>query len=405
MTADTRPLSLVMATPFLAPARGYGGPPTVVDGLCAALAERGHSVRAIATDLGLPEQVPRDRWIPRGPGRQVYYARGPAWSRAAPFWVPALTRPLAQALSDAADLCHLHLGFTALNVQASRRARRCGVPTILSPHGVYGEAHLRHRALLKWGFRQAFERRVVHQARAVHALTQVERRAVHRVFGSTVPVTVVPNGITVPPAPATQVDPGPDRARTVLYIGRIHALKGMGLLVPSFAAASCRMSVPWRLVVAGPDDGGRAEAEALAAEHGGSERVSFVGPLYGDAKAEALLAADIVALTSRAEGLPLCILEACAHARPVLITEACNLPEIRTARAGRCCECTPESVTAGLHALMAASDDERAAAGIRGWELARDRFSWPRVAEHMEGLYRETLRRGTESCRRGAGVC
>ena len=59
----------------------------------------------------------------------------------------------------------------------------------------------------------------------------------------------------------------------------------------------------------------------------------FPGPQFGTAKAAAYRRADAFVLPSLSEGLPMAILEAWAHEKPVLMTDACNLPEGFAARA------------------------------------------------------------------------
>jgi glycosyltransferase involved in cell wall biosynthesis len=59
----------------------------------------------------------------------------------------------------------------------------------------------------------------------------------------------------------------------------------------------------------------------------------FLGPLFGQEKDAAYRACDGFILPSLSEGLPMAVLEAWAHAKPVMLTPECNLPEGFTAEA------------------------------------------------------------------------
>jgi poly(glycerol-phosphate) alpha-glucosyltransferase len=81
------------------------------------------------------------------------------------------------------------------------------------------------------------------------------------------------------------------------------------------------------------------------------------------------------------------VLEAWAHAKPVLMTPECNLPEGFAAGAALQIGTTPEQIAAGLKQLSEMSDDDRRAMGARGRTLAATKFSWPQIGEQMRSVY------------------
>jgi glycosyltransferase involved in cell wall biosynthesis len=226
----------------------------------------------------------------------------------------------------------------------------------------------------------------------LHALTLAEARSI-RDYGLKNPIVVIPNGVNLPqggvsPAPWTPSDSSRDRV--LLFLSRIHPKKGMDLLLeawPEYSRSGAGRR--WRLVIAGWDEiGHEPELRAMASARGINDSVEFVGPLFGPRKDAALSAADAFILPSRSEGLPMAVLEAWAHAKPVLITRACNLPEGVSAGAAIEMEPTALSVAAGLDRLAAMGDSALAAMGIAGQRLAADRFSWGRIAADMSRVYR-----------------
>jgi len=85
------------------------------------------------------------------------------------------------------------------------------------------------------------------------------------------------------------------------------------------------------------------------------------------------------------------VLEAWAHAKPVLMTPECNLPEGFEANAALRIGTTSEEIAAGLRQLVEMSADDRAAMGTRGRTLVSTKFSWPQIGEQMRAVYEWVL--------------
>jgi poly(glycerol-phosphate) alpha-glucosyltransferase len=115
--------------------------------------------------------------------------------------------------------------------------------------------------------------------------------------------------------------------------------------------------------------------------------VLFLGPRFGNEKEQCLRRCAGFVLPSLSEGVPMSVLEAWAHRKPVLITTACHLPE--GIEAGAAIEIEPEakSIRAGLEVLFGMTERERRTIGEAGYELVSKRYAWERVAAEMKGLY------------------
>jgi glycosyltransferase involved in cell wall biosynthesis len=125
-------------------------------------------------------------------------------------------------------------------------------------------------------------------------------------------IQVIANGV-FDSARSPAAPPRDDDGFTVLYAARLEPEKGVGVFIRGVSTA--RRSEPRiRGLVAG-DGPERERLEGLAAGSG----VKLLG--VRDDVPELMTAADVVALTSEAEALPMSVLEAMASARPVVVTD------------------------------------------------------------------------------------
>ncbi len=364
-------------TPFLT--RSGGGVFTSAQRLAQVVAAD-HEVRvfglddpAAAEDLATWQPLPTEAFPVQGP-RAFGYS-------------PALGRVLRRA---PLDIVHSH----GLWMYPSLAAHQSGKPCIISPHGMLDPWAL---ALSRWKKKlaaAAFQNAHLRVAACLHALCQSEADSI-RAYGLRNPICIIPNGIDLPAPgdePATFAAEMPPSARVLLYLGRLHPKKGLPELIRAWSAADAS----WRLVIAGWDQGGHEnELKRLVAELR-IDRVHFAGPQFGAAKAAAYRRADAFILPSVSEGLPMVILEAWAHAKPVLMTSACNLPEGFAARAALLLTPDPDGIARGLQALVAMSPAERDEMGALGRRLVEERFAWRKIAESFDAVYKWILRRGPQ---------
>lgn len=124
--------------------------------------------------------------------------------------------------------------------------------------------------------------------------------------------------------------------------------------------------------------------------------VVFLGPQFGDAKAACYRNCDAFILPSFSEGLPMVVLEAWAHSKPVAMTPECNLPEGFSANAAIRIETTVESIARGLEHLLRLELSDRCSLGANGRALVARRFAWPKIAQEMNSVYDWALGGGTK---------
>lgn len=283
------------------------------------------------------------------------------------------------------DLVHLHgLWGPAARALAGWGGR---VPFVVSPHGMLDHWALARSATKKRVSAAVWEGRLLRQAAFVHALAQAEEQAV-RAYGVTGRVEVVANGVACP----SEVGPLPCATpRTLLFMARIHPKKGLAELIAAWTLLPTAVRQGWHLRIAGWDEIGMLDALRQQADAAGfGDGVSFPGGLHGADKDAALRGASAFILPSHSEGLPMAVLEAWAYGLPVLMTQACNLPEGFAAGAAVEVTTDPAQMAQVLERVLA-DDTALAAAGAAGRRLAVEQFGWDTIAARMLGHYHSVL--------------
>ena len=287
------------------------------------------------------------------------------------------------SLRPGTRIVHIHatvrgsLHRKALLVFAARALRR---PVILHMHSGPGD-------LRTFGDRLGDRRRRVFahafaSADRVLSVSSASAAELERLFGVR-DVEIVPNAVAVRSTLATNGATG-----AVVFLGGFaNPVKGGDVMVAALPAV-LDAAPEARVTLAGPGEPPPAARRLL---DGG--RVAWAGYLDEDAKHEALAAAAVFVLPSTSEGLPMALLEAMAHGRPVVATRVGGVPDLVTdGRDGVLVDAgDPAALASAVAALLA--DPERAAALGRAARGRVADMSPERVAERVDAIYREVLRR------------
>lgn len=296
----------------------------------------------------------------------------------------AAARAFEAMVGQGVDVLHTHGMWEPMMPAMVAVARRRGVAYVVTPHGMLDPYTLSVKPTKKRIALATTHKKFLERASFVHMLNADEASLAAPVLRGA-PTRVIPNGIFLeeiehlPPAGAFRSrHPEIGDRPYVLFLSRLAHKKGLDYLADAFALLHERMP-DVELVVAGPDDGQRADFEARIAAHGVGVRVHLVGPQYGADKLAVLRDAAVFCLPSRQEGFSIAITEALAIGLPVVISRACHFPEVSEVNAGIETDLDPRKVADALEHVL--SDTARAhSMGQAGATLVRERFTWPKVA-------------------------
>ncbi|MDF0543245.1 glycosyltransferase family 4 protein [Sphingobium sp. H39-3-25] len=230
------------------------------------------------------------------------------------------------ALTGHAALVHVHMGDfgsagrKGLIVLASRLV---GVPTVLHFHAVSMEPwYARANGIVRWALRQPFR-----AATVVVVLGERFRRwMVEELDVDPAKIDILHNGVANRKA-MSFTRGGGNRPVEILFLGNLIERKGVSDLIAALAMLPPDLG-DWHVSFAGGGD--LDHYRQLAGSNGIADKVSFLGWVDREGALDLLERADILALPSYEEGLPLVILEALGAGVPVLCTPVGSIPEVLT---------------------------------------------------------------------------
>lgn len=323
----------------------------------------------------------------------------------APTWLASWWRGHAHRLAaelrqsaEGFNLIHIHELWHYPHLVAATAASRSSTPYVVTVHGNLDPWALHYKRMRKRLYWRLAQRRLLAGASRLHAITAAEADHIHR-MGLSVPVVVIPNGVSLkefeqmpPPNDFRERHPRLRSGRIILFLGRLHPVKGLDLLAQAFSRIAASPSFrDVFLVVAGPDESNlRPKLEETLGSAGLLDRILFTGMLDARAKLSALAAADLFVLPSYSEGLSLATLEALACGVPVVITESCNFPEVAAAGAGEVVRADARALEAALRKVLR-DEAMRARMGAMGRRLVEERYTWDKLGDRMLELYRDVL--------------
>lgn len=226
----------------------------------------------------------------------------------------ALARFSWIAATRQADLAHINL---SLRASAYRKAllwaiaKLFGLPVIFHYHGGGFDRRVHEKKL--W---IEVTKYILKRADGVIALGERWRQVFVDEVGVPAARTIVIYNAVPDFAVARDLARPQDRPLTIFFAGEIGERKGVDVLVG--ALAKLGVSRDWRCTIAG--NGDVAPFARTLADAGVAERVRFPGWIGMDEIHAGMLDADIVALPSRSEALPISLIEGAAAGAAMVCT-------------------------------------------------------------------------------------
>jgi len=304
------------------------------------------------------------------------------------------------------DLVHLHNPTPSLEMKrVALAARRAGVPYVISTHGfveiadgpVINQMGRAQRAVWSVMVDRPVRWTVRHATR-MFLLSPADGPVVDRLDGAAVATSIVSNGVEVPDDDGRDDDAHLDRVGVgeradgnglrAFFLANHTPNKGVDVLLDAFTT----LDRPFTLVVGG-DQREVIDYDAYAARCGPGQRIVYPGRLSDEEVAALFRWADLFVFPTRADTLPLVVLEAMAHGTPVVASAVGGIPfELE----GGCGVLVPPGDVEALRTAVAELDEDRTrlaemAAAARSRVV--EHFTWPSAGAAAHRAYRVVLGR------------
>lgn len=347
-----------------------GGPAYSVGRLAVALAELGHDVTVWAAD-GSADHV---RAL--GPSTEMKLSQ----------------QPLNALLNERRwDIVHDNGLWLPYGASVARHCAAHRIPRLLSVRGMmqpWAWSHRRWKKRLAWAL---YQRRGVESASRLHATADDEVARVRERYPERQPLLIA-NGIDIPDQPLRASKPE-GAVRTALFLGRLHPVKGLTMLVDAWAQVR---PAGWLLQLVGPDEEGfRAQLEAQIAAAGLTRDIAIAGPASGADKRAHYDAASLFVLPSYTENFGISAAEALAHGIPVITTTGTPWQVLETEGCGWWVAPETAAIASALVKATAQPDHDLVAMGATGRAWVADHLHWPAIAKQFADAYADAIAKPT----------
>ena len=284
------------------------------------------------------------------------------------------------------DVVHVHGLWDREVFWASGWALKNRISLVWSPHGMLAPWALRNRWWKKFVPWHLYVRRRLARAAVIHVTARQEAEWV-RGLGFTNPTPVIPLGTDVTKVKIRQPWQSEHDLHTLLFVGRLHPVKGLENLLTAWKKVSIRMQ-GWRLRLVGCGTADYEERLKQIIQNNQIDSVELAGAKYEVELEQEYAAADCLILPSFTENFGGVVVDALAHGIPVITSMSTPWQEV-DGLCGWWRGNTVNELESVLEEMMVLPDAVRHEMGLKGRALVEKKYTWTAVAEQMREVYRK----------------
>jgi len=380
-------MKIAYICPFWDPA--ICGVKQVVKELAKKMQQKGYEVHVFASDWDKTKRIKEKEEKEEG----VYIHRCFHILRAVNFvtiWPSIFLRILMQDI----DIVHTHLAAHPHVYLAALAARIKGIPHIHTTHCPWSDApRSRIGNLLLEPNYKIFNKLVFKTANKIIAITPWEEKYIRKYGGKE--IRIIPNGMDdifytkIKKKKFREKYGIPKNKTLILFFGRLSSTK-----TPEFLAKIGKEMLQERkdivFVFVGPDEGNKKIVENIIK---GEKEMFLLDPIRNRKEiVDMYQSADIYALPSYREGLPLTIFEAMASGLPIIATPVNGIPyEIKDKINGFLREWGNKEEWKKALTEMIDNKKLRKKIAKNNRNMAKS-YRWDLIAKRTEEIYKEALR-------------
>jgi len=391
-------LRILQVTPSYYPATGYGGGPLAVYEISKRLQNLGHIVTVFTTDADDRTRRLKANNVATD-GIQVHYFKNLSNFVAYKyklFLSPGIIKAVHKEIAKF-DIIHLHDLRTVQNIILYYYASKNGIPYVIQTHGVLPHPFNSSRKRAKYLFDKLIGYRILRETERVFALNNVETKQFSSIGVKSSNIEIIPTGIDL-----NKYKKLPQRgifrekyniapnAKLILFVGRIHESKGLGLLLKAHAELVEEIENT-KLVIVGQDDGHLISLKALIANLNIGGSVIFTGRISDNDKICAYVDADVF-VTPSFYGFPATFLESMICGLPIITTDKEGYIDTIDNQAGFVVRFDQSEMKKAIIKLLTDSNLNRQY-GEYGEKLVRNHYDWDAIVRRIEKTYYDLVKK------------
>jgi glycosyltransferase involved in cell wall biosynthesis len=357
------------------PPKWLAGTEVATYNLADHLARRGHEVHVITShDAGLPELSEVD-------GFRVHRITWPKirFIGIVTFWAKICLK-MRKIKPDIIHAQNLGVAIPTLT-----SARILKIPSVVWGRG--SDIYLPDR------FTRMTSKSILQNADTVLALTEDMEQKMREICDRD--ISVVPNGIDLERFKISSGDIKEGSAKTIIFVGRLHPVKGVQYLIEAMATVHQQMP-DVKLIIVG-DGAERAMLEELAERLNLSDCIQFAGKVPQESIPRLMHQADVFALSSLSESFGIVNLEAMAAGLPIVATKVGGIPDVvEEGVNGHLVNAKNPDELADRLLVLLQNDEMREEMSTNNREKA-ELYTWDKVTTKVEKEYQKAIARNIEA--------
>lgn len=368
-----------------------GGDVKVCSNLARELVNKGHKVTILTTNFDTDDNYLNHINKVKSQGVNVISFKS-LMNIGLFIYSPSMKKWLDKEISNY-DIIHLHTFRAYQNNLIYNYSKKYNIPYILQSHGYvlpfYNKQNLKKIYDYFWG------KKILKDASSSIALNDTEKSEYVEMGASEDKIKIVPNGINL-----SEYNSLPKKGlfknrydieeneRIILYLGRIHKLKGIELLLNAYADVLKDLNNT-KLVIVGPDDGFLDSLISSVKDLNINKNVIFTGPLFDNDKMEAYVDAEIF-VTPIFSGFPMTFLEACACSLPIITTEKGDKLDWINNNVGLVVKYDKNAIREAINLFI--TNKKLREKYSENCKTTIKEFQWDEVIEKLENIYFKSIK-------------
>lgn len=390
-------MKIIQMVPYFYPAWAYGGPGKIVHDPSIYFSEKGHKVIVYTSDAyDVNNRMPKNKRYKDSKNLKVYFFKNISNTLAYKYNIFVTPGLFIRALIDIPkiDIVHIHDLFTIQNVWVGFLCRLFKKPYLISVHGCLEEARLKEKSIFKKWFLRIFGISFLKNASLLVATSKQEITNYSSLGFPKTKIVLIGHGIDASEfitrkttLQSRKMFNLPNDKFIATYLGRIHKIKGLDLLVKGIKFIN---NPKIFIVIAGPNDGYLDALKELIKYESGEDRVMVLPGQFGEKRAQLLKASDIMVQPSYSEGFSLALLEYASIGKPMVITKGCHFEKLGERKAGLVVAIEPKSIAQGIN-YMYENPKKRKEFSRNAALLIKEKYSIEVIGSKLLNFYRSVL--------------